>query len=81
MLIFGVPPGVAAFVLATSTRRTARIVSGIIAVVAGLFDVVIGVIAVANDAPEALPLVPAGILMALGGMRALTKPGPRPPGR
>ncbi|HEY7280646.1 MAG TPA: hypothetical protein VID47_03535, partial [Actinomycetota bacterium] len=82
-LVFVLPPVVLALALSVAHRRGARIACGVLALLDGVFALVIGLLASLQDAPDAIPLIPGGVLVALGGIRALarapTRTTPPPP--
>jgi serine/threonine-protein kinase len=77
-LLFVLPPALLAVALYAAHRRGPRIACGVLALVDGGFGLVIGILATMNNTPEAAPLIPGGVLIVLGGIRALVRAPARP---
>ncbi len=78
-LLFVLPPAALAVGLYAAHRRGLRIALGVLALLDGAFAVVVGIGAALNGSPEAIPLIPGGLLVVLGGIRALVRAPSRPP--
>jgi serine/threonine-protein kinase len=77
-LVFVVPPALLAFALSVARSRGPRIAWGVIALLVGLFSLVVGGLASVNGSPDAIPLVPGGGLVVAGAIRALMHAPPAP---
>jgi serine/threonine-protein kinase len=77
-LVFAAPPAIIAMALAVARRRGGRVGWGVVAIVDGAFNAVIGAAATFTGNPEAALLILGGALIMIGGIRAIRHAPPRP---